>query len=255
MTFRRMPLYLFLFVCIACLIASLLWGWLRWHQASRQSASIDDMAALEQLLAGVVIEESSRSPDDLYKFSDSLSEVLRIHRASIDDAAVQSLALLGRYETAGVTFDLSVLSKRPGLFRQTLEYKELTIIAGFDGKDYWQDNPLSHGTTDEVNVTEHVNAEMLKIQCSPVILAWQYANHGSEGLRLLERVEVDGSSYHVIQNDRLANQSVYHYIDGDTGLESWREMTVTVNEQAFPVRINFQYSPSALERAPVLADR
>ncbi|WP_162030204.1 hypothetical protein [Lentimonas sp. CC19] len=179
---------------------------------------------------------------------------LRRHLQATGLSDVESLAFDGTYHAGGVDFKLSILSKRPGLFRQTMEYKKLMIMAGFDGQRYWQDNPLSKQGGTQISPTERLNADLVRLQCSPGIVVWLYEASGGAGLSLLEEVEHAGVSCHVIQNERLLDQPVLHYIAVDSGLELRREVVLKSAGKSFPTRIEYTYSEQAKARVPVVAD-
>ncbi len=169
-----------------------------------------------------------------------LQAVLRKHLAASNLAATRSLAISGRYRTAGATLELEIQTKRPNLHRQVLSTGDLRILHAYDGERAWQENPLLRGE-DHSELLDALNERILILECAHAALPWHYDAHGIEDLELLPGEHaVRGHDCNVIENTALLDTPTFHYIDSKTGLELRRTATIPVDGNDYEVVIDYQ---------------
>ncbi|MFQ3242839.1 MAG: hypothetical protein ACI9JZ_002543 [Lentimonas sp.] len=170
-----------------------------------------------------------------------LVTVMQKHLEAMLMVDVESLAMTGTYHTGGVSFDLEVLAKKPGLFRQSLVYRDCEVVVGYDGREYWQESsaPEDAGS---VSLIGDFNEQLLILESALAALGWEYDLVGLSGVKLLGDVVIHGRACHVLQNNRLISESVYHYIDVETGLELRRSATLSVDAELNEVIIDYVVS-------------
>jgi len=186
--------------------------------------------------------------DDPPKLS-AIEELLLLHGQASGLSEIESLALTGSYESFGHKFELGIFGKKPGLFRQSLTINGLEIIAAFDGKRYWQDNPFSESYEKEAPGLEQWNDQILLLECAYAALVWQYEMFGVQKLSIIEEKDIGGRQCHGIRNLGLLHSPVVHYIDVESGLELRRSSLLDNGVSQIHVTLDYKYIDNAVHHS------
>ncbi|MGZ0655562.1 hypothetical protein ACWPKS_08135 [Coraliomargarita sp. W4R72] len=227
-------------ICFICLCIGL--GYWAALNRSREPHAVALVGAIPQAKVADTMELVPGSDDRDYS---ALAQIMRAHSESVSPHAFSSLTASGVYTTSGVEFEFSLLAKEPGYFRQTLRYEKLEIVVGFDGQNYWQENPVAQAMGDPEAASD-VNRDILLLESAQTILLWQVERQGYRGLRLGGTEVLDGRECQLVINTAWLDVPVRHWIDLASGQELQREAILKRGEIPLQVVIHYFEVPQVL---------
>ena len=129
-------------------------------EAARDEAVVE----AEQEIATEVITEVTKSELDLF-FED--------HFAATRYNEVESVRAVGTYRSGEVVMEFTLLAKNPHFYKQSLQYENKLVEAGYDGTALWYRQ--SHSILDESDEgLLTFNRSLAMLECSIPALTWEY---------------------------------------------------------------------------------
>lgn len=151
--------------------------------------------------------------------------------------AVQSMRMSGRVTIQGMDLNMSIMTKRPNMMRQEMQFQDKKIVQGFDGTTAWMINPMM-GSEAAQEVTGP-QADLAKDQAEfdGPLMDWKAKGHAVE---LVGTEEVGGAKAYKLKLTKKSGQVQYLYLDADSGIEL--KTTVQVPQGATTMTVETEMS-------------
>ncbi len=147
-----------------------------------------------------------------------LDEILDNHFETIGQENlldVTSIQATGKALQMGMEFPFTMINKRPGKLKVTVEVQGFEIIQAYDGETVWTINPMT-GSTDPLDVTGP-EADGLKESSDMDGQLWKYKEKGHQ-LELEGTEEVDGTEAFVLKLTKKNGNIDYYYLEQESYL-------------------------------------
>ncbi len=200
------------------LVVYFCWGFF-FPEAARDEAVVE----AEQEIATEVITEETKSELDLF-FED--------HFAATRYNEVESIRAVGTYRSGDVVLEFTLLAKNPHFYKQSLQYENKLVEAGYDGTALWyrQSHPILDESDEGLLA---FNRSLAMLECSIPALTWEYEK-GEDSMaefQLMPNEMWNRRECLVVRQVGLLDSAVYHYLDKATGLEVYRRSSVKIDER------------------------
>ena len=147
----------------------------------------------------------------------------------------RSLFATGSFKTQGEILPLTIVSKRPKYFFQSIYVNKTKIEAGYDGAGYWYVGPdLSDSDRSALNKAAFF------MQADLGGLTWIYEREGVHSMRIVETRIFDGVACRAVSDDTPAGPMLY-LIEGSNGRERGRVLELAVEDQKHTLKLIYQY--------------
>lgn len=167
-------------------------------------------------------------------------KLLLLHQNAMGNEPVDTLSARGTYQTSGLDLVMEMHAKKPGLLRQVLRVDTLRIVSGYDGRRFWQDNPLV-GEKGFSGESAGIARDLFKLEANPLSLVWEFESEGTRRLSLVGRERFEGKDCVVVRNTGLISVPIDHLLDPDTGIELARRCTLPSKNADLEVRLVYHY--------------
>ena len=147
-----------------------------------------------------------------------LDEILDNHFETIGQENLLDVTCIqatGKALQMGMEFPFTMINKRPGKLKVTVEVQGFEIIQAYDGETVWTINPMT-GSTDPLDVTGP-EADGLKESSDMDGQLWKYKEKGHQ-LELEGTEEVDGTEAFVLKLTKKNGNIDYYYLEQESYL-------------------------------------
>jgi outer membrane lipoprotein-sorting protein len=151
--------------------------------------------------------------------------------------AIQSMRMAGRVSIQGMDLSMLIMTKRPNMMRQEMQFQDKKIVQGFDGATAWIINPLMGSETAQEMTGPQ--AELAKDQADfdGPLLDWKGKGHT---LELVGTEDVGGAKAHKLKLTKKNGQIQYLFLDADSGIDL--KTTVSVPQGATTMTVETEMS-------------
>ncbi len=188
----------------------------------------------------IVVKDDEMAVTDAAKpFMDPLTALLDHHAHKTYFKDLASLIVTGVYKSGDVSVELSMMSREPDRFNQTLEFEDRRITVGLVDGELWVKQ--THTLLDEQDETlSTLNRTLMVMECAIPFLAWQYTdNVYRENLERVADEQWGDVAVGVIVNTAFEDMIIYHYIGIESGRELKRLSTVKANGREQVIEVAF----------------
>ncbi|MGH9314952.1 MAG: hypothetical protein ACRD09_07540 [Vicinamibacterales bacterium] len=130
--------------------------------------------------------------------------------------AVQSMRMSGRVTIQGMDLNMSIMTKRPNMMRQEMQFQDKKVVMGFDGTTVWTINPLMGSEAPQEMTGPQADMTKEQAEFDGPLVDWKAKGHSVE---FVGTEEVGGAKAHKLKLTKKSGQVQHLYLDADSGIE------------------------------------
>jgi outer membrane lipoprotein-sorting protein len=137
--------------------------------------------------------------------------------------ALESMRMTGKVMLQGMELPMTIVAKRPNLFRQDMEIQDKKVVTGFDGTTAWVINPMMGSEAPQQIQGPQADLARDQADFDGPLLDYQKKGHTvelikGEGPNGTEKL-TDGTGVFHVRVTRKNGRVQHYYLDAESGIE------------------------------------